>query len=539
MQMKKWMTGLAALMLLMTLSATALAGAGDQVDRLCTYCGATTTGTVVEVLSWNGSRHRFTFKCGTCQNTSECDEAHYGGGANCSYSGMCSLCGTNYRDWDNHNWSDWQPAEDGKQHYRTCSNNSYNPCIEYADHTVSDPQKLCTELQFCVDCNTDFYSDNHDWGDCKPTEDGKQHYYTCTHDSSHTMLADHASTPQATCVISQTCAACGTVYTDPTNHANVETTIYDVEPNDHYLTRFCTACNTTIFDGREHHVRQENLFMYIDRGADYHDKYYRCTICDSPMSYILPAEPHTYSEATCAEAPTCVCGRVGGEKDPDNHVFGAWIRLDDKQHTRTCENEDCGKTETDYHTGGEATTTEQAVCEVCHNPYGGLVPDITSPAEDTTVTVYVGERATIRITAKNAAAYQWYMSTDNGNSWSACGGDSPAYTTSPAKMENNGYQYMCVVTGSNELKGQADKEELPPEDELPPEGAQMSLRSRSRSTDDGLPDKGPSAESPIFTLEVIRRDAIPQTGDSSRLTGWLALLGACCVCLLCLNRRRG
>ncbi len=157
------------------------------------------------------------------------------------------------------------------------------------------------------------------------------------------------------------------------------------------------------------------------------------------------------------------------------------------------------------------------------------VPVITSPAKDTTVTVYEGEQATMTIKAENAVVYQWYMSTDGGVSWTDCGTNSPSYTTGPTKMENNGYQYMCVVTGSTELKGQ---------EEIPPEGAQMSLRRRSRSTDDGLPDKGPAVESPIFTLEVIRKGAIPQTGDSSPLLGWAALLGACCAGLWCLNRKR-
>ena len=161
-------------------------------------------------------------------------------------------------------------------------------------------------------------------------------------------------------------------------------------------------------------------------------------------------------------------------------------------------------------------------------------PVITSPTENRTVTVYEGEPATMTITAENAVAYQWFMSTDGGNSWTACGENSPAYTTSPTKMEHSGYQYMCVVTGSPEPKGAEDKEELPPE-ELPPEGAQMSLRSRA--TDDGL--TGPMEESPIFTLEVIRKDAIPQTGDSSRMGLWLTLAGGCVLALACIGLRRG
>ena len=159
------------------------------------------------------------------------------------------------------------------------------------------------------------------------------------------------------------------------------------------------------------------------------------------------------------------------------------------------------------------------------------VPAITSPEESRTITVYEGEHATMRITAQHAAAYQWRMSTDGGASWADCGTDSPAYTTAPAKLADDGTLYQCTVTGSGAL-------EPTQREELPPEGAQMSLRSRSRSTDDAAKDPL-TAESPIFTLKVIRKDALPQTGDSSRLAGWLALLGACCAGLWCAGRRRG
>ena len=41
-----------------------------------------------------------------------------------------------------------------------------------------------------------------------------------------------------------------------------------------------------------------------------------------------------------------------------------------------------------------------------------------------------------------------------------------------------------------------------------------------------------------FTVTAMRQD-LPQTGDSSHLTGWLALLGACGAGLWCVSRRRG
>lgn len=45
--------------------------------------------------------------------------------------------------------------------------------------------------------------------------------------------------------------------------------------------------------------------------------------------------------------------------------------------------------------------------------------------------------------------------------------------------------------------------------------------------------------SDVVLVKLVRTDDLPQTGDSSRLTGWLALLGACCAGLWRLNRRRG
>ena len=91
--MKKYMLGLAALLLMVTMGSAALAGAGDQVDRLCPTCGVTTTGTVDEVTSWTSSQHQFTFKCGTCQSTSQFDEAHCGDSlATCTTAGTCTIC---------------------------------------------------------------------------------------------------------------------------------------------------------------------------------------------------------------------------------------------------------------------------------------------------------------------------------------------------------------------------------------------------------------------------------------------------------------
>ena len=40
-------------------------------------------------------------------------------------------------------------------------------------------------------------------------------------------------------------------------------------------------------------------------------------------------------------------------------------------------------------------------------------------------------------------------------------------------------------------------------------------------------------------IPAVGRIDLPQTGDSSHLLGWLAMLGACCAGLWCVSRRRG
>ena len=61
----------------------------------------------------------------------------------------------------------------------------------------------------------------------------------------------------------------------------------------------------------------------------------------------------------------CSNGGVAFEREP--HTFGDWTDNGNGTHTGTCV---CGAEKTEDHTGGEATCTEKAVCEVCNQPYG-------------------------------------------------------------------------------------------------------------------------------------------------------------------------
>jgi len=56
----------------------------------------------------------------------------------------------------------------------------------------------------------------------------------------------------------------------------------------------------------------------------------------------------------------------------DGHTFGDWKSNGDGTHTRQCTVDGCAGSETNDCSGGKATCTEKAVCEVCGKAYGEL-----------------------------------------------------------------------------------------------------------------------------------------------------------------------
>ena len=61
----------------------------------------------------------------------------------------------------------------------------------------------------------------------------------------------------------------------------------------------------------------------------------------------------------------------------DNHDWNAWASNGDGTHTRTCKR-DSGHTEDGTCSGGTATCTKKAVCDVCKTTYGDTVPHNTT-----------------------------------------------------------------------------------------------------------------------------------------------------------------
>ena len=104
-----------------------------------------------------------------------------------------------------------------------------------------------------------------------------------------------------------------------------------------------------------------------------------CTVCDNKWYYGMS---HQWSgTATCTSGKTCtVCG---GSSEPLGHDWSTWTQnSDEKTHTRICKR-DASHTETNNCTGGTATCTAKAVCEVCKSEYGEKLPhDFTAETVD-------------------------------------------------------------------------------------------------------------------------------------------------------------
>ena len=125
-----------------------------------------------------------------------------------------------------------------------------------------------------------------------------------------------------------------------------------------------------------------------------------------------------------------------------------------------------------------------------------ILPEVTIPAAETLVDVNEGETGTMSITATNATAYQWYINRNDGLGYvNIDGATTSTYTTSAVNLANDGYTYYCVA---NNATG--------------------------------------SDQSPVFTLNVIAKVVIPETGDNANLAMWFALMLVSCVGLFLLKR---
>ena len=115
----------------------------------------------------------------------------------------------------------------------------------------------------------------------------------------------------------------------------------------------------------------------------------QCSRCDAKDD----VSPHTWDNGTITIAPTCTkagertytCTECGATKtepiDATGHSWKSDWTSDATHHWHECANESCdvtdnaGKNGYAEHSGGKATCTQNAVCEICKASYGSLDPN--------------------------------------------------------------------------------------------------------------------------------------------------------------------
>ena len=174
---------------------------------------------------------------------------------------------------------------------------------------------------------------DHDWGAWTQNSDEKTHTRACKRDGTHTETKDcHGGT--ATCTAKAVCTVCGGAYGEMAPHS---------------------------------FTAEKALAQYLKSAATCTEKavYYKsCTLCGLS------------SEGTADEA-------IFFSGNALDHDWGAWTQnSDEKTHTRICKR-DTSHTETENCSGGTATCTAKAVCEVCKAEYGEKLPhDFTAETVD-------------------------------------------------------------------------------------------------------------------------------------------------------------
>ncbi len=242
--------------------------------------------------------------------------------------------------------------------------------VQYTDdvHTMTYVQNEVTHTYLCSVCEktgevTCASVDTHD--DCTREE-------VCVCGAVTKEAAEHDFTS-------------GTVYkTEAETHSKqcANCSIYD-ESEEHFggsadcdTKAICEACGETYGDVY-HSGTADRL---ISNGNGTHSIVYSC--CETVAT---PDVPCTAANAddTCLTEETCLCGAVLKAAASAHDFSGAYL-TDSEWHWHRCNH--CSQEEAKQrHSGGTASCTESATCEICQTRYGeSLAHSYTVPQNDTT-----------------------------------------------------------------------------------------------------------------------------------------------------------
>ena len=143
----------------------------------------------------------------------------------------------------------------------------------------------------------------------------------------------------------------------------------------------------------------ENGKTYCEAQTVTVDEKYVDTVTVNGTAVTLDADGGFVLPPTNGEQKIVVTDKSGNNAEMtvtvnNGHTFGEWVSDNDGKHTRKCIVDGCDAFETENCSGGNATCTEKAVCDVCGKAYGE--PDGTNHEggvqEWTTRTAFVHEQ---------------------------------------------------------------------------------------------------------------------------------------------------
>ena len=119
----------------------------------------------------------------------------------------------------------------------------------------------------------------------------------------------------------------------------------------------------------------ENGKTYCEAQTVTVDEKYVDTVTVNGTAVTLDADGGFVLPPTNGEQKIVVTDKAGNNAEMtvtvnNGHTFGEWGSDNDGKHTRKCTVDGCDAFETENCSGGNATCTEKAVCDVCGNAYG-------------------------------------------------------------------------------------------------------------------------------------------------------------------------
>ena len=161
---------------------------------------------------------------------------------------------------------------------------------------------------------------------------------------------------------------------------------FSIDPNGEYIVYVMLVDeNINITYLRSDRITLDNIqpvISGIENGKTYCeaqtvtvDEKYVDTVTVNGTAVTLDADGGFVLPPTNGEQKIVVTDKAGNNAEMtvtvnNGHTFGEWVSDDDGKHTRKCTVDGCDAFETENCSGGNATCTEKAVCDVCGKAYG-------------------------------------------------------------------------------------------------------------------------------------------------------------------------